>query len=68
MNSEFKEKTDELVTSIQHQIDWLSEIQKQIIAGTYTSSQAESDYTDAVFNEGFDWLSLLIEIAEMEYA
>jgi hypothetical protein len=68
MNSEFKQKTDELLASIQHQIDWLSEIQKQITAGTYTPSQAENDYSDAVFNEGFDWLSLLVEIAEMEYA
>jgi hypothetical protein len=66
MDSELKQKTDELLASIQHQVDWLNEVKKQIIAGTYSTAQALSDYEDAIFNEGFDWLSLLVEIAEME--
>jgi hypothetical protein len=66
MDSEFKAKTDELLASIQHQVDWLNEVKNEINAGTYTSSKAWQDHNDAMFNEGFDWMSLLMDIAEME--
>ncbi len=61
MTEELKE---ELLNSIRHQIHWLKAVEEELVAGTYTAEQAAIDSETAQFNEGFNWLSIMQDIAE----
>ena len=62
----FTELTNELVKSIDHQMNWLRSIKMEITAGTYSAEKARNDYENATNNEGFNWLSLLQDMGDTE--
>lgn len=62
--NEFMELQEDLLKSINHQIHWLTAIKTEIDAGTYSPEQAGLDYENAINTEGFDWLSVLLNVSE----
>lgn len=66
MTRGFEEVKKDLNESITQQVNWLTSIQKELADGTYTPSQASSDVAAALYVEGFNWLSILEEMAQLE--
>lgn len=66
MTRGFEEVKKDLNASIAHQVFWLTSIQKELADGTYTQSKASSDTDAALYAEGFNWLSILEEMAQLE--
>lgn len=66
MTRDFEEVKKDLNASIAHQVFWLASIQKELADGTYTQSKASSDTDAALYTEGFNWLSILTEMAQLE--
>lgn len=65
MTRTLEDVKDELFQSIGRQIEWLRSIQNDLIDDTYTQAAAAVDLEE-IGTQGFDWMSLLGEMAYFE--
>lgn len=65
MTRTIEEVKDELFQSIGRQIEWLRSIQNDLIEDVYTQAAAAVDLEE-IGTQGFDWMSLLGEMAYFE--
>lgn len=65
MTRTIEDVKDELFLSLGRQIEWLRSIQNDLIDNTYTQAAAAVDLDD-IGTQGFDWMSLLGEMAYFE--
>jgi hypothetical protein len=65
MTRTIEEVKDDLFQSIGRQIEWLRSIQNDLIDNTYDQADAQMDLEE-VGTKGFDWMSLLGEMAYFE--
>lgn len=65
MTRTLEQVKDELFQSLGRQIEWLRSIQNDLIDDTYTQAAAAVDLEE-IGTQGFDWMSLLGEMAYFE--
>jgi hypothetical protein len=65
MTRTIEEVKDDLFQSIGRQIEWLRSIQNDLIDDAYTQAAAAVDLEE-IGTQGFDWMSLLGEMAYFE--